>query len=126
MESLAQMQTSRNLIHALTIETQAIQKYTWFAKQAKKDGYEQMSAIFLEVAGQKQSHCKTLFRFLEGVTVDINAPFSIPPVSSTLDNLKVSIATENEEANEFMCNSRRLLGMKATNRLLLNSNSFAR
>lgn len=93
--------TARNLIHALATETLAIQKYSWFAKQAKKDGYEQMAAIFLEVAEQKKSHCKTLFRFLEGISVDVSAPFSIPPISTTLDNLQASVAFENNEASEM-------------------------
>jgi rubrerythrin len=101
METLAQSQTSRNLIHALTIEAQAVHKYSWFAKQAKKDGYEQMSAIFLEVSEQKKSHCKTLFRFLEGISADINASFSIPAIGPTLDNLRSSVTSENTEANDL-------------------------
>jgi rubrerythrin len=98
---LRESQTARNLNQILSIETLAIQKYTWYAKQAKKDGYEQMAAIFLEVAEQKKSHTKTLFRFLEGITVEMNSAFSIPPIGGTIDNLRQAVVSENSEANEL-------------------------
>jgi rubrerythrin len=101
MVSLNESLTACNLIRTLAIETLTIQKYTWFAKQAKKDGYEQISAIFLEVAEQKKSHTKTLFRFLEGISVELNTAFSIPPIGVTLDNLQLAVASENKEANEL-------------------------
>jgi rubrerythrin len=99
--TLNESRTARNLIQALAIETQTIQKYSWFAKQAKKDGYEQMAAIFLEVAEQKKSHSKTLFRFLEGISVELNTTLSIPPVGTTLYNLKLAVETENKEAELY-------------------------
>jgi rubrerythrin len=95
---LRESHTARNLNQILSIETLAIQKYTWYAKQAKKDGYEQMAAIFLEVAEQKKSHTKTLFRFLEGISVEMNSAFSIPPIGETLDNLRQAVESENSEA----------------------------
>jgi rubrerythrin len=98
---LSESRTAGNLLIALTLETQAIQKYTWFAKQAKKDGYEQMSAIFLEVAEQKKSHSKTLFRFLEGIKLETNTASSIPAIAVTLENLKHAAESENSEANDF-------------------------
>jgi len=98
---LSESQTAHNLIQALAIETQTIQKYSWFAKQAKKDGYEQMAAIFLEVAEQKKSHTKTLFRFLEGISVELKSTSSIPPIGNTLENLRHSVASENSEASEL-------------------------
>jgi rubrerythrin len=101
MMELSESQTANNLIQALAIETQTIQKYTWFAKQAKKDGYEQMAAIFMEVAEQKKSHTKTMFRFLEGLTAELNSTFTIPPISATLENLQSVVAFENKEANEL-------------------------
>jgi rubrerythrin len=98
---LSESKTAHNLIQALAIETQTIQKYSWYAKQAKKDGYEQMAAIFLEVAEQKKSHTKTLFRFLEGQKAELNSTFVIPPISVTLENLQSAVASENREANEL-------------------------
>ncbi|HEX7411208.1 MAG TPA: ferritin family protein [Bacteroidales bacterium] len=93
--------TAINLIQALAIETQTIQKYSWFAKQAKKDGFEQMAAIFLEIAEQKKSHTKTIFRFLESISVKMNSTFAIPPIGSTLDNLRQAASSEQNEAIEL-------------------------
>lgn len=101
MIDLKESLTAKNLIIALATETQAIQKYSWFAKQAKKDGFEQMAAIFLEVAEQKKSHTKTLFRFLEGITVELNTVFSIPPIGITLENLRQAVLTEQTESIEL-------------------------
>jgi len=93
--------TARNLIQALAIETLAIQKYSWIAKQAKKDGFEQIAAIFLEVAEQKKSHTKTLFRFLEGISVELNSAFTIPPIGITLENLRQAVSSEQTESTEL-------------------------
>jgi rubrerythrin len=101
MSSIANTETANNLLQALAIETLAVQKYTWFAKQASKDGYEQMSAIFLEVAKQKQSHCKTMFRFLEDISAGMNSSFTVPPIGTTLDNLRSSVISERSESNEL-------------------------
>lgn len=101
MIDLKESITAKNLMLALAIETQTIQKYSWFAKQAKKDGFEQMAAIFLEVAEQKKSHTKTFFRFLEGVSIEMNSTCSIPPIGETLGNLRQAVASENSEAGEL-------------------------
>lgn len=101
MIDLRESLTAKNLIQALAIETLAIQKYSWFAKQAKKDGFEQMAAIFLDVAEQKKSHTKTLFRFLEGISVEMNSTLTIPPISITLENLKQAASSEQTEATEL-------------------------
>jgi rubrerythrin len=100
MTDLKESQTAKNLIQALAIETLAIQKYSWYAKQAKKDGYEQMASILLEVAEQKKSHTKTLFRFLEGLSVELNTTLSVPPIGNTLENLKLAASAEQYEALE--------------------------
>jgi rubrerythrin len=84
---LSESLTAKNLLQALSAETLAIQKYSWFSKQARKDGFEQMAAIFLEVAEQKKSHSKTMFRFLEGISVEMNTTTAIPPIGTTLENL---------------------------------------
>ena len=92
--------TAGNLLQALAIETLAIQKYSWFSKQAKKDGFEQMAAIFLEVAEQKKSHTKTMFRFLEGISVEASSMHSIPPIGTTLENLREATFSEHKGADE--------------------------
>ena len=101
MIDLKESLTAINLIQALAIETQTIQKYSWFAKQAKKDGFEQMAAIFLEIAEQKKSHTKTIFRFLESISVKMNSTFAIPPIGTTLDNLRQAASSEHNEAIEL-------------------------
>ena len=101
MIDLKESLTAINLIQALAIETQTIQKYSWFAKQAKKDGFEQMAAIFLEIAEQKKSHTKTIFRFLESISVEMNSTFAIPPIGTTLDNLRQAASSEHNEAIEL-------------------------
>ena len=101
MIDLKESLTAINLIQALAIETQTIQKYSWFAKQAKKDGFEQMAAIFLEIAEQKKSHTKTIFRFLESISVEMNSTFAIPPIGTTLDNLRQAASSEQNEAIEL-------------------------
>ena len=101
MIDLNQSSTAKNLIQILAIETLAIQKYSWFAKQAKKDGFEQMAAIFVEAAEQKKSHAKTIFRFLEGISVELNSTFSIAPIEATLENLRQAISSEQYEAGKL-------------------------
>lgn len=83
---------------ALTFESQAIQKYTWFAKIAAKEGFKQMEALFLETAEQKKSHCKTLFRLLEGCDAEISVRLKADALTTTLDSLVASVQLEKEQA----------------------------
>jgi rubrerythrin len=87
MENFNTSKTARNLMAAFAIETQAIQKYLWYAKIASKEGYQQIAAIFTETAEQKKSHTKTLFRFLEGCNLEITESFKVEPLATTLENL---------------------------------------
>ena len=73
--SLKGTQTEKNLLTAFAGESQARNRYTFYAKQAKKEGFEQISAIFEETALQEQSHAKQLFKFLEGGDVEMTATF---------------------------------------------------
>ncbi|MDY6951954.1 MAG: rubrerythrin family protein, partial [Thermodesulfobacteriota bacterium] len=75
MGSLKGSQTEKNLLTAFAGESQARNRYTYFASQAKKDGYVQMQAIFEETADQEKEHAKRLFKFLEGGEVEISARF---------------------------------------------------
>jgi rubrerythrin len=86
--------TAQHVMHAFAVETQAIQKYLWFAKVATKEGYQQIAAIFTETAEQKKSHTKTLFRFLEGSEVEITSTFKAEPIGTTLENLKAAFEAE--------------------------------
>jgi len=95
MEGFNKSHTALHVMHAFAIETQAIQKYLWFAKVATKEGYQQIAAIFTETAEQKKSHTKTLFRFLEGSELEITSTFKAEPIGTTLDNLKAAFAAEN-------------------------------
>lgn len=97
MTKLAGSQTVKNLMIAFTGESMAINRYTYFAKIAKKEGYEQISSIFSETAEHEKSHAKTFYRFLEGQAIELNAQFPETMLGSTLENLKFSISGEYEE-----------------------------
>ncbi|MBU2521434.1 MAG: rubrerythrin family protein, partial [Proteobacteria bacterium] len=89
--------TEKNLLTAFAGESQARNRYTYFAGKAKKEGYEQISTIFEETANQEKEHAKRLFKLLEGGEVEISASFPAGVIGSTLENLKASAAGENHE-----------------------------
>jgi len=95
MEEFNNSHTVQHVMRVFAIETQAIQKYLWFAKVATKEGYQQIAAIFTETAEQKKSHTKTLFRFLEGCELEITSTFKAEPIGTTLENLKAAFEAEN-------------------------------
>ncbi len=97
MKSLKGTQTEKNLLKAFAGESQARMRYTYFAKQAKKEGLEQMAAIFEETAAQEQEHAKRFFKFLEGNMVEITATYPAGKIGTTLENLKAAADGENEE-----------------------------
>ena len=94
-------QTEKNILTAFAGESQARNRYTYFASQAIKEGYEQISAIFAETAGQEKEHAKRLFKLLEGGEVEIAAAFPAGVIGSTKDNLEESAAGENYETTEM-------------------------
>ena len=93
--------TEKNLLTAFAGESQAINRYTYFASQAKKDGFEQIASIFEETANQEKEHAKRLFKFLEGGEVEVTAAFPAGVIGTTLENLKASAAGENYEHTEM-------------------------
>lgn len=93
--------TEKNLLTAFAGESQARNRYTYFASQAKKDGFEQIASIFEETANQEKEHAKRLFKFLEGGEVEVTAAFPAGIIGTTLENLKASAAGENFEYNEM-------------------------
>ena len=104
MSDLRGSQTEKNLLTAFAGESQARNRYTYFASQAKKEGYVQISSIFEETANQEKEHAKRLFKFLEGGEVEIDASFPAGVIGTTLENLKASAAGENYEHREMYPN----------------------
>ncbi len=94
-------QTEKNLLTAFAGESQARNRYTYFASQAKKDGYEQIRAIFEETANQEKEHAKREFKFLEGGEVEIAAAFPAGVIGTTIENLKAAAAGEDYETTEM-------------------------
>ncbi|MBW1836161.1 MAG: rubrerythrin family protein [Deltaproteobacteria bacterium] len=101
MGKLKGTQTEKNILTAFAGESQARNRYTYFASKAKKEGYVQISAIFEETANQEKEHAKRLFKFLEGGGVEIAAAFPAGVIATTLENLKESAAGENYEHTEM-------------------------
>jgi rubrerythrin len=97
MQSLKGTQTEKNLITAFAGESQARNRYTYFASQARKEGLVQISMIFEETANQEKEHAKRFFKFLEGGDVEVTAAFPAGVVGSTGENLKAAAGGENHE-----------------------------
>ena len=101
MKSLKGTRTERNLLTAFSGESQARNRYTYFASQAKKEGYHRIAHIFLETAEQEKEHAKRLFKFLEGGEVEITARFPAGKIGTTIENLKEAAAGENYEHSQM-------------------------
>jgi rubrerythrin len=101
MKSLKGSKTEQNLLKAFAGESQARMRYDYFAKQAKKEGLEQIAAIFAETAINEKAHAKRFFKFLEGGAVEITAAYPAGIIGTTLENLKAAAEGENEEWTEL-------------------------
>lgn len=97
VKSLRGSKTEKNILTAFAGESQARNRYTYFASKAKKEGYVQIAAIFEETANQEKEHAKRLFKLLEGGELEISAAFPAGVIGSTADNLKEAAAGENYE-----------------------------
>jgi rubrerythrin len=97
MSNLKGSKTEKNLLIAFAGESQARNRYTYFASQAKKEGFVQIAHIFEETADQEKEHAKKFFKFLEGGDVEIQAAFPAGVIGSTAENLKAAAAGENYE-----------------------------
>lgn len=96
------METPKNILRAIAGESMARNKYTYFASAAKKEGYEQISAIFLETADNEKEHAKRLMKLLkEPVEASSIESFDFPIVKSTVDNLAAAAAGEKHEWTEM-------------------------
>ncbi|MDZ4204881.1 MAG: ferritin family protein [Bacteroidales bacterium] len=89
--------TEQNLLKSFAGESQAKNRYTFFSKVAKEEGFEQIAAIFMETAGHEEQHAKRFFKFLEGGMVEITASYPAGKIGTTAENLKASAEGENEE-----------------------------
>ncbi|MCP4747460.1 MAG: rubrerythrin family protein [Desulfobacteraceae bacterium] len=101
MKRLKGSRTEKNLLTSFAGESQARNRYTYFAGQARKDGYVQISDIFEETANQEKEHAKRFFKFLEGGEIEIIGAFPAGVIGSTLDNLNASAAGEQYEHTEM-------------------------
>lgn len=101
MNSLEGTLTEQNLLKAFAGESQARMRYDYFASQAKKEGLEQIAALFTETALNEKEHAKRFFKFLEGRPVEITATYPAGIIGTTLENLKAAAEGENEEWTEL-------------------------
>ncbi len=101
MASIKGSRTEKNILTAFAGESQARNRYSYFSKAAKKEGYIQIAAIFEETAEQERAHAKRLFKFLEGGEVEISAAYPAGVIGTTLENLKDSAAGEHFEQSSM-------------------------
>jgi rubrerythrin len=97
MKKLKGTQTEKNLLKAFAGESQARNRYTYFASAARNEGYEQISAIFLETADNEKEHAKVFFKHLEGGMVEITASYPAGKIGTTKENLLAAANGEKEE-----------------------------
>jgi len=97
LKSLKGTKTEQNLLKAFAGESQARNRYEFFASAAKKEGYEQIAAIFMETSLQEKEHAKRFFKFLEGGVTEITAKYPSGIIGTTKENLKAAAEGENEE-----------------------------
>lgn len=96
-KSVKGTRTEKNLLTSFAGESQARNRYTYFASVAKKEGYEQISRIFIETAENEKEHAKVFFKYLEGGDVEITAAYPAGVIGNTLENLKAAADGENLE-----------------------------
>lgn len=101
MASVKGTKTERNLLTAFAGESQARNRYDYFASKAKKDGFVQIQKVFEETALQEKEHAKRIFKFLEGGDVEVQAAFPAGVIGATAENLKASAAGENHEWSDM-------------------------
>ena len=99
-KSIKGTKTEKNLLTSFAGESQARNRYTYFASVAKKEGYEQVAGVFAETADQEKEHAKKMFKFLEGGEVEICAMFPAGVIGTTEQNLLAAACGENEEWSE--------------------------
>jgi len=104
MSQLKETETAKNLLKSFAGESQARNRYTYFASVAKKEGFEQISTIFLETAENEKEHAKVFFKFLNecgGEALEINASYPAGKIGTTSENLLAAANGEKEEWSEL-------------------------
>lgn len=101
MKSVKGSETEKNLLRAFAGESQARNRYAFFSGKAKKDGFEQIAAIFAETAEQEKEHAKRFFKFLEGGMLTIDGTFPAGVIGTTADNLRAAAEGEHEEWHDL-------------------------
>jgi len=101
MKDLKGTQTEKNLLGAFAGESQARNRYNYFASAAKKEGFVQIASIFEETANQEKEHAKRFFKFLQGGELEIQAAFPAGVIGSTAENLKAAAGGEHHEWTEL-------------------------
>jgi rubrerythrin len=97
MKSIKRSETEKNLLKAFAGESQARNRYTYFASVAKKEGYEQISTIFLETAENEKEHAKIFFKYLEGGDIEITASYPAGRIGTTSESLLAAADGEKME-----------------------------
>lgn len=100
-KSIKGTQTEKNLLKAFAGESQAKNRYTFFSKKAKEEGFEQIAEIFMNTALQEEQHAKIFFKFLEGGPVEITATYPAGSIGTTAENLKAAYTGEHEEWSDL-------------------------
>lgn len=101
MATVKGTRTEQNLLKAFAGESQARMRYTYFASVAKKEGFEQISAIFTETADNEKEHAEIFFKYLEGGPVEITATYPAGVIGATAENLLAAAEGEREEWGEL-------------------------
>ena len=101
MATLKGTQTEKNILTAFAGESQARNRYTFFASAAQKEGFQAIAKIFLETAEQEKEHASRLFKYLEGGEIEITAAFPAGKIGTTLENLKAAAYGEHEENTDM-------------------------
>ena len=97
MNSIKGTRTEKNLLDAFAGESQARNRYTFFASAAKKEGFEQIAGVFEETANQEKEHAKRFFKFLEGCMIEITSRYPAGMIGTTAENLQAAAEGEHEE-----------------------------
>lgn len=125
MKSLKGTQTEKNLLIAFAGESQARNRYTYFASQAKQEGFVQIESIFLETADQEKEHAKRLFKFMEGGEVEITAAYPFGVIGSTEPNLIAAAAGENYEWTDMYPSFAKVAEQECFNEIAVTMRSIA-
>ncbi|MCQ9206690.1 MAG: rubrerythrin family protein [Omnitrophica bacterium] len=125
-KSIKGTKTEKNLLASFAGESQARNRYTYFASVAKKAGYEQIAAIFLETADNEKEHAKRFFKLLQGGDVEIMATYPAGVIGDTATNLKAAAAGENLEWTKLYKEAGEVAGQEGFEEVAVQFQEIAR